>query len=586
MFLIKDAVIWTHDGMKNWICFNAGIITGIGTGQPSTEVLQNCQVIPTDPGTLIIPGLIDSHIHVQMYGESKIGLNELNLSNCKSLVELVDAVKAFETANPYSPVVVGKGFDQNKLKLDKLTRTDIDTIHSVGMQPKPIVLYRNCLHLCVLNSFALELFGLLPPSPANGPKLKSIQAENKQLKEITAYLQAEIVKAEAGKSLLVDIDPDTKLPTGILRETALFEVKKYFYSQLSREIKVSHYERGLFECLSRGLTCVQSNDFYAAWPIYKSLVNERKLPLRVYLTVPYDEVVKADEAQLEDELVPLPDDQIGLLSCHRVKLFADGSLGAMTAAMRGGYNCKCAHEHGILIESEKDLTAKVKDAKSRGYRLEIHVIGDLATEIVLKSLAAAGVTDSDRPILTHCQILGNDLIDKMAKAGVIANIQPSFVPSDAAWALKCLTSNDLEYSYSWKKLINAGVVTAGGSDAPVEDASPFWGMHAAIFRTYQTNETASVSKPSQLPVFKPEERLSFNEAIHMYTKAGAFTAGDEDNLGQLNKGFKADFVMIDLPIWESDNASPEAIDRTWNLLKQVKVTQVWIDGKRVFNAKK
>lgn len=111
--------------------------------------------------------------------------------------------------------------------------------------------------------------------------------------------------------------------------------------------------------------------------------------------------------------------------------------------------------------------------KKKNYQHEIHVIGDKAAEQVLNCLEE--VDDRDRPILTHCQILGSDIVKKMKRLGVLASIQPSFVTSDAMGFDDRISqsSRAYDYSYAWKTLIDSGVITIGGSDAPVEDCSPF-----------------------------------------------------------------------------------------------------------------
>ena len=118
----------------------------------------------------------------------------------------------------------------------------------------------------------------------------------------------------------------------------------------------------------------------------------------------------------------------------------------------------------------------------------------ISCEAAEQCLEAFG-NHNDRPVLTHCQILGEDLIKKMVSQGVVANIQPSFVPTDSMWVEKrlclfqfasvfmmCLRLSDLQYGYAWKTLIQNGVVCAGGSDAPIETHEPLVGMYDAIFR--------------------------------------------------------------------------------------------------------
>lgn len=101
-------------------------------------------------------------------------------------------------------------------------------------------------------------------------------------------------------------------------------------------------------------------------------------------------------------------------------------------------------------------------------------------------------------------------------------------------------------------------------------------MHAAIFRTYSSSTQSGTSSPKDQSVFKPSERLSFDEAIDLYTRSAAFSVNREKNIGQLEPGYSADFVRIDKEIWKS---SYKHIGETYDLLKSVKVLQVWVAGK-------
>ena len=121
---------------------------------------------------------------------------------------------------------------------------------------------------------------------------------------------------------------------------------------------------------------------------------------------------------------------------------------------------------------------------SLGFRVEIHAIGDAAAEQVLCAMETAGGCPSERPVLTHCQILGEDLVRQMKRLGVIANVQPSFVPTDMHWINKRgLSPVAWPYAYAWKTLLDAGVVVAGGSDAPIETCNPFVGIFDAMHRS-------------------------------------------------------------------------------------------------------
>ncbi|MFX1512066.1 MAG: amidohydrolase, partial [Promethearchaeota archaeon] len=380
---------------------------------------------------------------------------------------------------------------------------------------RPVVLKRACRHLYVVNSKALEMVGITADTP--DPEGGSIDRD------------------DSGK------------PTGVLREKAIDLVDPYIKIK-DKEARKKIIELGLQECLSVGLTTVQTNDI-KAWQIYSELEDEGKLPIRVSLVPMHDEI--------NEEHFPLPQTKKGLLQIDRVKLLADGGLGGHTAALREPYDD--TGEKGQLIYTQEVLDEKTKLAKEKGYRLEIHGIGDLAVEYILNSFEAAGLTKDDRPVLTHCQVLGEDLIKRMEKMGVIASIQPPFVTTDSQWVEKRLGKMErLKYAYAWKTLIDNGLFVASGSDSPVEKPDPLSGLYAAIFRYDPQGE-----------VWRPEECLTFDQALKTYTEGAAYAIQEENSLGKLEESYKADFIVIDQDV----SSQPE-------LLKDTKVEQVWVDGKR------
>jgi hypothetical protein len=212
-----------------------------------------------------------------------------------------------------------------------------------------MALYRNCHHVVALNTPALRQLGLL--DPANGAGFKPM---------------LDLLQRPNAKDFILFDENDPSAPTGVLQESATFLVKRFLYERTSDDTIHRYFMRGLWECLRRGVTAVQSNDFYSAWSVYQSI----HVPIRVYLTVPFDEIVGMHTVEegykRHDEVgTPLPDDECGLVSCHRIKLFADGSLGAKTAALREPYgdeipHDKCQHGHGCLIDSfEVNLVLRV-----------------------------------------------------------------------------------------------------------------------------------------------------------------------------------------------------------------------------------
>lgn len=455
----------------------------------------------------------DSHIHVLGLGKM---LSYLHLKEVGSMGELKDKLRAYvdakRNAGELQPGrwVVGFGWDQDLMGHNGYpSRQDLDEV----VPDVPVLLLRACLHIGVTNTAGLRAAGITrdTPSPPGGQ---------------------------------IDKDPQGE-PTGIVRELALDQVQRLIEND--RETLKKYIETAIKYCVSVGLTAVHANDDAPAWQLYEELQQEGKLPIRVYLTVYHHELDRPD--------IPKPLSQTGLLECHRVKIIADGSLGAETAALRQPYVGKDAK--GLLIYSRPTLVSMVKTAHDLGYRLEVHAIGDEAAEAVLEAFEKAGVQPEDRPILTHCQILGPDLLDTMARLGVIANVQPQFVTTDSLWLHKRVQPEVLPYCYAWKTMLGKGIRVAGGSDAPIELPDPFLGLYAAIFR-HDTNKQT----------WREEERLTFDEALHIYTASGAFTAKREDELGSLERGKKADFVVVS-----------HRVDLDPALLAHHGPDQVWVDGR-------
>lgn len=486
-------------------------------------------------GSLVLPGLVDAHIHCAGLGESN---HLVDLAN-SSLAEMTERIKAHMKVNETLSWIIGTHWDQDSLGAYP-SRHDLDKIET----DKPILLWRACWHIGVLNTKALEACGII-----NGE---------------TGELFEHFVQPEGG---VIDLDEDGS-PSGILRERAMESVISAMGKKSTTE-RLKFIKEGMALCVSSGLTAIQTND-EGSYAIYQALAKEEGLPLRVFLTPTQEEICGEEDKEGEGEVHLLPflgrdhslgDRHVPRLVAERVKIFSDGSLGAETAAIRKVPNqplyfdgaadtnrstkmdvgARAKEMTGVLIHETSALMKQISDALRKSWRLEIHAIGDASAEQVLWTLEEGykeqGLNISEgRPVLTHCQVLGADLIEIMARNGVIANVQPSFVPTDMAWVQRRLSPSHLEYAYCWRTLMQRGIVVAGGSDAPIESCNPFTGLYDAIFR-----------KDSQGRVFRESECLTFAEALCTYTINAAKAAGPaaEAVFGRLEAGFAADFVLCD-----------------------------------------
>jgi predicted amidohydrolase YtcJ len=213
-----------------------------------------------------------------------------------------------------------------------------------------------------------------------------------------------------------------------------------------------------------------------------------------------------------------------------VKVYADGSLGARTAALREPYSDDSSNR-GILRQSDEEMAALIESIDGKGYQAIIHAIGDRAVEQAIDALA--GVTGAKNPRrhrIEHASLIPKDLRSKMARYGIRATVQPLFITSDT-WAVERLGPERARDLYPLKSMLEQGLVVSGSSDSPVESMSPVLGMWASMVR-------AGIS---------PEEVLTLNEALKIYT-SNAASNGFDENGATLVEGGRADLTLLDSDI--------------------------------------
>lgn len=556
--------------VQGWILIDSkGCIIGIGNSD-SVPTKEPEDVIMDCSGMTMLPGLMDSHIHVAGMGET---LHFLGLHECASIEDLQSALRTHWINNFTLSVVQGTHWDQDSLSRLP-TRFDLDGCIDDDI---PVILWRCCWHIMVVNTKALLECKILVPSSKDSQ---------------TYELHPNFAQPEGG---CIDLDDETNLPTGIIRERAT-EIILAVLNKRSAEEKKRFVKDGLDMCVQRGLTAVQTND-ERCFEVYQELVRDGGLPIRCFLTPVQAELSdNPDITPLRSPLFTQPFTAIAgsgasdynyqcmesRLIVERVKIFSDGSLGAGTAALRTRANSNVfdhdgtqANENftGIFIHKNTDLLKQMAEAKRKGFRLEVHAIGDAAAESVLTCMKNANIEPTDRPVLTHCQILGADLIDSMRALGCIANVQPSFVPTDMQWVMqRGLEADHMKYAYCWKRLGDEGIVVSGGSDAPIESCNPLEGVYDAVHRCNRNDKS---------DVFIPEERLSFAQALKLYTINAAYAANCESFVGKIDVGYAADMVALPDAVLKGDDKS----DIDESVLKDISPLFVMIGGQITYDAR-
>jgi predicted amidohydrolase YtcJ len=494
------------------VAMQYGKIIAVGSNEEIRRYVDNETKVVDAQKRTVVPGFIDCHVHMTGFGRS---LQDLDLRNAKSIKEMQRKLREYAEKNPEKSWISGGRWDQEKFVERRFpTRWDLDA----ALPDKPIFLTRVCGHAAVVNTKALQL--------ANITKETAI---------------------EGGK---IDLDETTGEPNGILHENALELVWKAIPKPSIKELE----DTCLLACrkaVEAGLTGVHwIVDSEGEIRTIQKLWSEGKLPLRVYLGI---------SAELLDELVSL-----GLITGFGndkvkigfVKIFADGSLGARTAALKQPYSDK-PETSGMILCTQKKLNRLVLKAHRAGLQLGIHAIGDRAIETVLKAFLKAlreFPRENHRYRIEHCSVLNPKLIRQMKRLGLIASVQPHFIISDF-WVAERVGNARARWVYPFKTLVHEGLVVASGSDCPVEPISPLLGICAAVSRKSYA-----------------EESLTLEEALRTYTLNAAYASFDENKKGTIEVGKFADLTILSDDL---DTVSPEKI-------KEVMVEMVLVNGEIVY----
>ena len=449
-------------------------------------------------GSFVYPGFIDAHAHLKGIGYRELNLN---LQGADSLKSMLTQVTIHANKLPIGDWVIGRGWIEKRWPEARFpTLEELDAISS----DKPIALERADGHAIIVNSLALKLAGIDrdTPDPIGGKIDKDINGE----------------------------------PNGVLIDKASLLVEKIIPKR-SRQDEKKALKEGLYRTASMGWTQLHdAGSPLSDYELLEEIKEEENLPIRIQFYVS-----DGDEAIQFIETGPYLDPQ-HMLTARGVKLYADGAIGSRGAAFFNKYDDY--ETKGFLIFQKEETMPKLIKALVNGIQIQTHAIGDLANSVTLDWYAEAfsSVSEANRMIIEprwrieHSQnILPIDQ-QRFADLKVIASMQPSHAIGDLHFAHKRLGVDRLDNAYTWRSLIDLGVVIAGGSDAPVEIGDPRIEFKAAIGRKdldgyYQD-------------YWNLEESVSREEALYMFTKWAAYSVFEEDIKGTIEVGKLADLTIF------------------------------------------
>ena len=470
----------------------------------------------------VIPGLIDAHGHLMGLGES---LMQADLVGTLGLDPIIERLRAKARELPDGAWLLGRGWDQNDwAKAEFPTAADLDR----EFPARPVWLERVDGHAGWANSAALRAAGIErdTPDPEGGRILRDANGA----------------------------------PTGVLIDNAMNLVVRKLPPP-DRAWQRRALRAALDAAVAAGLTGVHDAGVSReGLALYRELADDELLPLRVYAMA--DGASAALDDLCRDGLYQHPG---GRLQMRAVKLYADGALGSRGAALLADYADEPGNR-GLLVEASERLDAIIRRAAGCGVQPAVHAIGDRANRAVLDAYASlsAQQRQSLRPRIEHAQVVDPDDIPRFAQLGVIASMQPTHATSDMPWAEKRVGASRLRGAYAWRRFLDSGAALALGSDFPVERVDPVLGLYAAVSR-----QDADGKPPGG---WLPDQRMTLAEAIDGFTRGAAYAGHAEAEVGTLEAGKRADFVVL----------ATDPFKLRGRGLLALKVSSTWVDGERVW----
>ena len=460
-------------------------------------------------GRTVVPGLIDAHAHLMGLGEA---LLSADLVGTASVGEIVARLEAFAADLPEGAWVTGRGWDQNDWGGDGAfpTRQDLDA----AFPDRPVWLGRVDGHAGWANTAALRAAGIDPDAPAPA--------------------------APEGGAVIQDAEGR---PTGVFVDAAEGLVASAIPAP-DRAYYAEALARALAETSRYGLTGVHDAGVpLEAVPVFRQFAAEGRFPIRNYAMITPGEIGPFCDAHPDG----IDDDRVVVRS---VKLYADGALGSRGAALLADYADDPGNT-GLLFRPDEGLEATVRAAMACGLQVNTHAIGDRANRQVLDAYESALEATGGGPgrhRVEHAQILSLDDLERFADLGVIASVQPTHATSDMPWAGERVGDERLEGAYAWRRLSDSGARLALGSDFPVERVDPLLGFYAAV--------TRQDAEGRPLGGWFGNQVLTRAEALRGFTLDAAYAAFMEDEVGSIEAGKRADFVLLSQDLM---TVSPEAI---------------------------
>jgi len=527
-FAIVNARVWTGDPALPWaeaLSVAGDRILRVGTSDEirAAEATRTVDAM----GKLVVPGFIDTHVHLTEGGLSLAGVQ---LRDVKSREEFAERIRAFAATVPPGTWILHGEWDHTVWGGELPTRQWIDAV----TPDHPVWVTRLDGHMSLANSAALKLANV-----------------TRATREV------------AGGQIVRDAKGD---PTGILKDNAASLVDAVVPAT-PVELKDRALAAAMKHVNERGVTSVHHLGDFDGLETFARAHKAGTMTTRIYAAVPLSEWERLRDVLAAKTYGGNDGRGDNWLRIGGLKGFVDGSLGSHTAAFNQPFD-DAPNDRGLLVSTPEDLYQWVSGADKAGLHVMVHAIGDRANDLILDIYQKVGQENGARDRrfrVEHAQHLTAAAIPRFGALGVIASMQPYHAIDDGRWAGK-LIGDRVRTTYAFRTLLDTKARLSFGSDWSVAPVSPILGIYAAV-----TRRTLDDANPQG---WVPEQKITVEEALRAYTATAAYASFEENEKGSIAAGRLADVVMLDRDLFK---IPPEQI-------RDAQVNLTMVGGKVVYQS--
>jgi hypothetical protein len=484
------------------VAIKDGKFVAVGRDTEITPLIGKHTKVLNLSGKTVVPGFIDSHVHVKWTG---LYLDKINLRGISSIEDMLKAIEKKAKETPEGQWIQGFGWDEGYFKERRYpTRWDLDKVSP----ERPVHLARAYGHIEVVNSKILKMVGITKTTsqPVGGKILK---------------------------------DSETDEPTGVLSgQGALKLIGKVLPRPSLKEQKEAI--KGISKKLSAaGITSVCDGWCYPEdFRIFQELKEAGDLIVRVCGMVKVDAGIKPLKDCLADIEGWGPCTNFGdrMLKIGGIKLVLDGGIGGKTALTRLPY----ADNHtnfGLQVIATPELIEICKLAARNNWQVGVHCCGGRAIDLALEAYQEADAEKSiknKRWILIHAYEPDEHTFAVCRRLGIVVAAQPVFIHLMGHAFLSGWGKGRASYACPLNGWLSQKIHVGGGSDSPMTTFEPLVGIWAAVNRRVElTGEQLGV-----------EQCISVEKALRMFTVESAYLTFDENIKGSIESGKLADLAVL------------------------------------------